>query len=84
MILNRFFKFGKDVVILVLICIIVFMGLMIDSQVRSQLEVIGENNQLKADALAIKEWRTCIENTNLYTIENEKYSKMSEIQTCNK
>jgi uncharacterized membrane protein affecting hemolysin expression len=84
MILHKFIKSWRGVVILLLVCLVVFMGLMIDSQVRSQMIVIGENNQLKADSLAISEWRKCMENTNLYTIENEKYTKLSEIQECNK
>jgi len=82
MILNRFIKSGKSMIILVLICIIVFMGLMIHTQVQSQMVVIRENEGYKEYVSGVESWKNCMANTNIYTIADEKYAKLSEIQSC--
>ncbi len=84
MIIRRFVKSGKSIFIVILLFIMFWMVLMIDSQVRTQMVTIRENDRLKADNEAVAKWRDCFKSKNLYEIDGVEYVRLSEIQECGK
>lgn len=82
MILRRYIKSWKGFTILILVCLVVFMGLIIDTQVRTQMLTNAENEQLKAYKLEIDAWKKCFEDTSVFTVDSEKVVKLADIQKC--
>lgn len=84
MILRRFIKSWKGIAILLLTLFSVFCVSLVYTGMQTQWITVQENEKLKSYVSEIETWKTCMENTNLYTIEGEKYTKLSEIQECGK
>ncbi len=82
MILKRFIKSGKSVIILALVCVIVFMGLLIKTGVETQWMSEQENIKLRQYKQDIDSWKTCFEKIAIFEVDGEKVVKLSDVQSC--